>query len=244
MTTKKMRLRSSKRNNKPKTPKRKTNKSFTKKRNSSKKEKKNSRRFIKQRGGEEIISNRELFVNIEKDFKDYISQYGNKKFIDLDLSLLISMCMVHIDPNFYKLDNETKINDEYSLHRDKIIRLFNNYITHLQNMKISILLFIYINVNNNNDFYYTNLQNKAQYGTQFINELLFDVIIKNLLERKTNFTLYINNDYNIPFTLKTNISDIIDKMHDDGLPLDFITLFDTKLNPSSGTHGTPTPTQS
>ena len=36
MTTKKMRLRSSKRNNKPKTPKRKTNKSYTKKRNSFK----------------------------------------------------------------------------------------------------------------------------------------------------------------------------------------------------------------
>ena len=248
MTTKKMRLRSSKRNNKAKTPKRKTNKSFTKKRNSSKKEKKNSRRVRKQRGGGEI-SDEDLLKKIKDDFREYMYRTEAKQLLNLSLDMMLPVCMGYIDPKFWRLKIEEDINAAYVLYHDKIIKLFNDYIDYLSieatkyTYVYLISINIYINVDLDEYYYVAPNKKKLQFSTQIMNELLFDVVINKLLEKEQiYFRLFINNEIEITFHEKANIDKIVEDMAKFKFPKHFINLFieklmpfKAKLNPSSET---------
>jgi len=227
ITTKKMRLRTSKRNNKPKTPKRKNNKSYTKKRNSAIKGKRNSRRVRKQRGGE--ISDANLLKNIKRDFDE--EQYMNKetKTFNLDLAMMLTMCMSYINTNFWKLTDNNSIKAEYSANRDKIFNLFEQYIDFLEESNIVVIeLCIYIN-NMETSFNYTNFSNSPLYDTEFITNLLFNIVIKNLLLKKINFKLIINDDLTIPFTQSLNIQLITNSINKMPFDFHFKNLLKTKL---------------
>jgi len=237
ITTKKMRLRTSKRNNKPKTPKRKNNKSYTKKRNSAIKAKKNSRRVRKQKGGE-IISDKNLLTNIKADLYDEneIDIVENKKTLSLDLILMLTTCMFYINPNFYELvqlKDIDSIKEQYSTNNTKIFDLFNSYIDFLKTKiekKVIDIINLNIYINTKNSFNYTNFRKVRQYDTEFITNLLFNEVMKNLLDKKINFKLTINDNLIIiPFTQPLNIEEItnfINEMPDD---FHFKTLLEKKL---------------
>jgi hypothetical protein len=208
ITTKKMRLRSSKRNNKPKTPKRKNNKSYTKKRNSAIKAKKNSRRVRKQRGGEEIISDKELLDKIKGDFlynRNRETQFGELSVLDLPRVLI--KAMTYIVPNFLELSKDPIIEETYSKYKDKIFTLFNKYINYF-NTKVNKMIFLlihvvdlelYLNDSLAHKDYFINpdRMNKPIYSTELIHELLFKNIIPNFLENKQNFRLGINTEHSV-----------------------------------------------
>lgn len=228
MTTKKMRLRTSKRNNKPKTSKRKNNKSYTKKRNSAIKGKKNSRRVRKQKGGKEIISDEKLLEKIKEDFYDesYIkSDENQKKTLTLDLAEMLTMCMFYINPEFYEIYIKDK---QYSPNSSKIFNLFNSYIIYLETIKIDLIdLNIYINTENG--FNYKNNRGRILYDTEFITNLLFNGVMKNLLDKKINFKLTINDDLIIPFTQPLNIEEITKSINAIPFYFNIRKLLNTKL---------------
>jgi len=208
ITTKKMRLRTSKRNNKPKTSKRKNNKSYTKKRNSAIKGKKNSRRVRKQKGGEEIISDKDLLDQIKKDF--IYNRHRQTHLGDLsvlDLTRVLIKAMTYIVPNFLELSEYSIIKETYSKYKDKIFTLFNNYIKYF-NTKVQKMIFLSINVvdaalyldnpSAHKDYFINpDRMNKPIYSTELIHELLFKNIIPNFLVNNQNFMLGINDDHSV-----------------------------------------------
>jgi hypothetical protein len=229
ITTKKMRLRTSKRNNKPKTSKRNNNKSYTKKRNSAIKGKKNSRRVKKQKGG--VINDDDAKLLLKKLMNDYDEDYLQGTVFELDILLLLQIIMTYIRPDFYRLTEDKEILNEYETNKEnvnKILYMFINAI--LENKKNIIRWELKISVDNesnSNAFNYYN-NGKIMAGTQYINDFLFNIIIQNLLNNKINFELYINNA-SIPFTQPLNIEEIresMNKMPDD---FHFKTLLEKKL---------------
>ena len=142
---------------------------------------------------------------------------------------MLTMCMYYINPAFSELSDIESIKKQYSTNNTKIFNLFDSYIDFLKTNNIDIIdLNIYIN-NTENSFNYTNTRDVLQNDTEFITNLLFNGVIKNLLDKEIDFKLTINDDITIPFTKPLNIEEItnfINKMPDD---FHFKTLLEKKL---------------
>ena len=153
--------------------------------------------------------------------KDYDVDYLQNTVFELDILLLLQIIMTYIKPNFYELETDKEILNEYETHKEKVNKILYMFINEIFENKTNIISWkLKISVENNSnsdDFNYVH-NGKIMAGTQYINDFLFDIIIQNLLNKKIIFELYINNA-SIPFTQPLNIEEIKKSMKI--IPFDF-----------------------
>jgi len=162
---------------------------------------------------------------------DYDEDYLQDTVFELDILLLLKNIMTYIKPDFYRLETDA-ILKEYETHKEKVNKILVMFINKIfENKKKIIRWELKISVENepNSDaFNYVNNYGNIMAGTQYINDFLFNIIIQNLLNKKINFELYIN-DVPMPFIQPIDIEEItnfINEMPDD---FHFKTLLEKKL---------------
>lgn len=154
---------------------------------------------------------------------DYDAEYLQGTVFKLDILLLLQIIMTYIKPDFYILKKDKEILNEYKIHKENVNKILCMFINEFFENKTKIISWeLKISVENNSnsdDFNYVN-NGKIMAGTQYINDFLFDIIIKNLLNKKIIFELYINdNDVSMPFNQPIDIEEIKKSMKI--IPFDF-----------------------